>query len=311
MNENSLRQYQDAERSLWDYYGAQPKDHFLQLEQPRLKVRVQEVGQGDPVLFVHGGPNAGTTWAPLVAKLLNFRCLVLDRPGCGLSEPVDYSSVDFRSLAVDVLDSVLDGLGIEQLPLVVSSLGGAWGFWLAQARPQRVSRIVQMGCPALVDGMQVPIFMRLLSTRGLNRLMMRIQPASLESVRAIYRQIGHSASLDAGRIPEVYFEWSCHLMQDTETMRWEVSAIERAATWAGIRSELRFAEKDFSQIAQPTLFLWGEDDPFGGTDLGRRTVAAMPDASLRPFPKSGHLPWLDDPETLADLTQGFLSAESV
>lgn len=53
--------------------------------------------------------------------------------------------------------------------------------------------------------------------------------SSLESARAIYRQIGHSASLDTGRIPEACFEWSCHLMQDAETMLWEVSAIERAA----------------------------------------------------------------------------------
>jgi pimeloyl-ACP methyl ester carboxylesterase len=57
------------------------------------------------------------------------------------------------------------------------------------------------------------------------------------------------------------------------------------------------------------LYLWGEADPFGGVDLGRRMAAAQPDAAFRSFPRSGHLPWLDDVETHPALVGGFLSMD--
>lgn len=128
MTENSVQTYKEAEGHLWQYYGIQPETYFLDLERPQVQVRIQEVGTGDPVLFVHGGPNAGTTWAPLAARMQDFRCLVLDRPGCGLSKPVDYGASDLPWLATAVLESVLTILDVERLPLVVSSMGGSGAF---------------------------------------------------------------------------------------------------------------------------------------------------------------------------------------
>lgn len=40
------------------------------------------------MLFIHGGPGAtGTVFAPLAARLPDLRCLLLDRPGTGVSRP--------------------------------------------------------------------------------------------------------------------------------------------------------------------------------------------------------------------------------
>ena len=76
-------------------------------------VRVQEVGVGPAVLFVHGGAASGANWAPLVAELDGYRCVLLDRPGCGLSEPTsaDLTRLDrFGRFAGDLVTDVLDGL---------------------------------------------------------------------------------------------------------------------------------------------------------------------------------------------------------
>lgn len=309
MSDRIIQQYKEAEHRLWQHYGAQPKAYFLSLERPRVRVRVQEVGEGAPVLFVHGGPNAGTTWAPLVARMQKFRCIVLDRPGCGASDAVDYGAYDLRALAIDVLESVLNALEIERLPLVVSSMGGLWGYWLAQALPQRVSRMVQMGCPALIDGMKIPTFMRMLTVPRLNRLMTKLMPASVDSARDLYRQIGHGASIEAGRIPHIYFNWSHHLTTDTDTMQNELGMIEKALTWRGTRAELEFQANDLRRITQPTLYIWGEDDTFGGAALARRTAGKTPNSQLHLLPHSGHLPWLDAPEKVATLVNDFLEDE--
>lgn len=308
MNESDVAKYREAERRLWQHVGVRPREIFLSLDRPRVRVRVQEVGEGKPLLFVHGGPNAGTTWAPLVAQIGDFRCLVLDRPGCGLSERVDYRGWDLRRLATGVLHSLLDALEIERLAIVASSMGGLWTFWLAQAHPQRVSRMVQLGCPALVEGMKIPPFMRMLSVPRLNRLLTRVMPATVDSARDLYRQIGHAASIEAGRIPGVYFNWYHHLTVNTDTMSNELDMIEKALTWRGTRPELLFDRAELRRVPQPTLYIWGEDDTFGGAELAQETAAWTPDAQLHLLPNSGHLPWLDAPEEVSALAREFLRA---
>ena len=61
----------------------------VQLDRTGVTVRVQEVGTGPPVVFVHGGSNGGASWARWSRRLDGFRCVVLDRPGCGLSRGRD------------------------------------------------------------------------------------------------------------------------------------------------------------------------------------------------------------------------------
>jgi pimeloyl-ACP methyl ester carboxylesterase len=80
--------YRDAEAVFWSSFGCSPSaEHHARLPTTGTTVRVQEVGEGPPVLFLHGGPNAGSTWAPLVTHLVGLRCLLVDRPGTGLSAP--------------------------------------------------------------------------------------------------------------------------------------------------------------------------------------------------------------------------------
>lgn len=53
------------------------------------EVRIQEVGDGRPVIFVHGAPVASSSWVLLADALREeFRCILVDRPGCGLSDPL-------------------------------------------------------------------------------------------------------------------------------------------------------------------------------------------------------------------------------
>ena len=73
--------YREAEQRMWDSVGVAPAEHVLALERTGLTVRVQEAGNGPTLLFVHGASNSGVSWAQLVARLPEYRCVVLDRPG--------------------------------------------------------------------------------------------------------------------------------------------------------------------------------------------------------------------------------------
>lgn len=46
--------YRRAERSLWQYYGLAPSERFVELERLKVRLRVLDIGFGEPILFVHG-----------------------------------------------------------------------------------------------------------------------------------------------------------------------------------------------------------------------------------------------------------------
>lgn len=78
--------YRRAEAAYWAAVGVAPQEEWLEVGSGG-RLRVQVVGEGPPVLFLHGVNTSGTVWAPLAARLPGFRCLLVDRPGCGLSDP--------------------------------------------------------------------------------------------------------------------------------------------------------------------------------------------------------------------------------
>lgn len=96
-------------------------------------LRVQEVGDGDPVLFMHGGPSAGSPRAPMLKNMRGFRCLLVDRPGSGLSEPFPMTAENLPEFGAAFVGDVLTGLEVGRTHVVTSSFGGH----LACGRPRR------------------------------------------------------------------------------------------------------------------------------------------------------------------------------
>ena len=155
-------------------------------------VRLQEVGEGEPVLFVHGASNAGTSWASLAALLGGFRCLLVDRPGCGLSDPLPQSLDDPARLAAfadDLVVDVLDALGVERAALVGTSFGGYFTLRAAAAHPERVSRVLQLGWTVGAPSHKVPAVMRAAALPGIGRALVNVPPNE-RAVRSMLGQIG-------------------------------------------------------------------------------------------------------------------------
>jgi len=300
--------YRAAEAALWSSFGCEPSaEHHVRLPTTGTSVRVQEVGEGPPALFLHGGPNAGSTWVPLVAHLDGLRCLLVDRPGTGLSTPYPITASNLQRIGARFVPEVLDGLGIGRAHVVASSFGGHLALRSAAADPDRFLRMVQMAAPALIPGDTVPPFMRLMARSSVRRVMNALPP-SQRAARAILRQIGHGASLEAGRIPPAFLAWYVALQRHTDTMRNDGEMIGNAIQqWATIR----LTDELLASAAVPTLFWWGADDTFGAEAVARHLVEVMPDARLTMVPNAGHLPWLDDAEAAAAATAAFLGSEVV
>lgn len=300
--------YREAERRLWEAEGCEPTERFVPLAVTGTQVRVQEVGEGEPVLFIHGGPNSGSTWAPLVGRLEGLRCLVLDRPGTGLSDDHVVLKSSLPDFASRLVPDVLDVLGVERAHVVASSFGGYCALRSAARSPERFDRMVQMACPALLPGQQLPPFMKTIMKPGLRKLIAALPP-NKKAQESIMRQIGHGASLDAGILSEIHGDWYSALSRHTRTMRNEFDMIHSVRAPGGFDESVALDEEALQEIAVPTHFIWGEDDTFGGAEEAKWVTTHMPDASFEMIEKSGHLPWLDDPAYVAEATAGFLAGE--
>lgn len=293
--------YREAEQALWRHYGLDPKEHDVLLPRLGSRLRVVEVGDGDPVLFVHGGPTAAATWAPLVAEMQQFRCLVMDRPGCGLSAPLavtrDNAAVHLSHLVTDTLDA----LGVDRAHLVGSSVGSPF---VVRARGRSVGT-VHMGAPWLWEGMPLPAGEKLTLVPGIAGLASRMKPSRRTQLR-MHRQIGHSKTIDAGRLPAPYWDWYDALMRHTDTFQTEMRALQ-AFQGRGLayRPDLMVSSGDLAAAGR-THVVWGSDEPQGGASVASDVIVdRIPGATLAVVDDAGHLPWIDNPAEVAHSTTEF------
>lgn len=308
MNEDRYRQ---AERALWESVGAYPSERSVALERTGATVRVQEVGEGQPVVFVHGASNGGTSWASLVARLDGFRCILVDRPGCGLSPRLDAGLTDMTRLgtfADDLVVDVLDAIGVIDAHLIGTSFGGYFVLRTAAAHPDRVNRLVTLSWSFGAPVESTPLVMRIAMQPFLGRLATKIRPNE-RMARSILKQIGLRHAVESGRFGPVEMRWFLSLLRDTDTMRNEIEAAPPVVTMRGFNDATLLPPSLLAQVQAPAYFLWGDEDPMGGAEVAREFVRHCPNAELEIMPGAGHAPWIDDPDHVAQRLSAFLRAE--
>lgn len=299
----SLEHFQAAERALWGASGVSPTERYLTLASG-LRVRVQEVGDGPPALFIHGATAAGSCFAPLVARLHRLRCIVLDRPGCGLSDPWRLDA-EFRDQAVDTLREVLDALALDSVVVVGNSLGGLWSTWFALAHPQNVLRLALLGPSIGFPGVHAPAFMRLAGLPGVGAFQRWMMRPSRETFERILASHGHRKSISDRKISSEFLDWGVRLWIDTQTQQNDLQAVLRAVGITGARRWIQLSEDELRTLSVPTLLLCGTEDSHGGPQLASRAAALIPNSTVEILQDAGHFPWLDDPGAVSEILLRF------
>jgi pimeloyl-ACP methyl ester carboxylesterase len=100
-----------------------------------------ELGEGPPLVFVHGLAGSWQNWLEQVPVLAReHRVVTLDLPGFG-SSPMPSGEISIARYA-RLLDGLLGELAIDAAAVVGNSMGGFIAAELAIAFPQRVERLV-------------------------------------------------------------------------------------------------------------------------------------------------------------------------
>ena len=301
-----------AQQAVFAKYGTSVTERFVVLGRalPPLRVHVIEAGAGDPVLLLHGGNGVAAGLEPLLhAVQQGYHVIAPDRPGCGLSDMIDYrvatpTVASFRAHCVAFVASLLNELGLARVSIVANSMGGYWALVFALAQADRVRRLVLVGEPAA--SAERPAFMRrLLGVPGINSLLYAtVLRPSAESIRESYRRmlVAH-----VERVPRETLQCSyAAAVLPGAQLAW-LSMLEQVTTLWG-PSELTYALRpELAHLAVPTLFVWGDRDTFGSPLLGQEMSRIMPNARAEVVADAGHLVWLDQPERCARLVTNFLA----
>ena len=298
-----------AEKALWSRHGITPTERRVELRAGN-EVRIQQVGDGPPVVFIHGVSVAGSSWVLLADALKNdFTCLLVDRPGCGLSDPLpggpNQTSDEFKQTADDLAVDILDGLGLETAPVACTSLGGFFGLRTAIANPDRITKVVSYSWAMGTPMTNVPMMMRLGSLRPMKAFMART-PISAPAVKMMFKQVGMERAIETGTFGDDMIAWSIAVMKHTETFRSE-TLNNPFVSLRGLNPEVLLTDEELARLQSPVLLLWGEEDTNAGEPEAEAFAARLPDATLEIVREAGHTPWIDELGFCAAKTRTFLS----
>lgn len=247
------------------------------------QVHVQSMGEGDPLVLVHGLVVANmTSWYLTAAPRLaaHRRVVAYDLRGHGRSEPAS-TGYDLATMAGDLSD-LLDAIEIEEpVDLGGHSFGGAVPIRLALDAPERVRRLVVVDAP-------VPPF----DPEDLRAF------GSMDPEEAI-RTLPDPADVAAG------LDWKHMLGERQRRLRRDRFARFRDETTVleDLRGEPALPAEALRGLAVPTLLLYGADSPFLG--VGESLAATLPDARLVVL-DGGHLLPIQKPNETARAIESFL-----
>ena len=251
-----------------------------------------DVGSGPPVLLVHGFPSSSHLWRGLIPALAPVhRVLAPDLLGLGDSDkPVD-ARLDIRAQA-DYLRELLAQLGIDRLAVIGHAAGGGVAQLLA-ADPG-VDTLVLLDSLAF-GHRPVP---------ATTDLYLAQQPEleTFEEIEVAVRS-AFSIGMRERALPEADIQ--------TYLAPWrEPSAVPAFFRWrrAVDGADLRDLRPAMAAWEQPTLLLWGEEDPFYPAPLAEELQEAIPTSALGLVPGCGHFLPEEAPETIYPIVSEYLRA---
>ncbi|HWC12020.1 MAG TPA: alpha/beta hydrolase [Acidimicrobiales bacterium] len=269
--------------------GVEGRHHRVPV--PGGHMAVHDVGDGAPVVLLHGIPGSGATWDGVVARLrTSFRVLVPDLLGFAMSSRPASGAMLLADRQADALAVALDALAVGRVAVVGHDFGGPVALLLSAARPDLVDRLGLLATNAFPD---TPVPFPLSTVRwpgvgALARLLLFSRPAQRMMVRA--GTGGSARRLD----PAPYLG--------------DIGQSRAVATIfaAGLRDLAeRYApvEDALCGIEVPLFVGWGDRDPFFPIEQGERTARAA-GTRLRVYRGAGHfLPEERAAEVAADLAR--------
>ena len=246
---------------------------------------------GEAVVFVHGNPDAGSDWEPLMKHVAEFAAVVApDMPGFGGADKD--AAQDYTLAAYGAhLGRVIDQLGIGRVHLVAHDFGGPFALTWAAANPGKVASVTLINTGVLLD-YNWHRLARIWRIPVVGELFMRA--TTRRAARFVIRH-------DNPGLPQ---EWVNRIVEHL---------LPAGTKRAVLRLYRSTRQEDMDALVEPlrdrdpdTLVVFGAADVFIPVVLAERQRRVFPRARVETLPGVGHWAWLEQPDQVASLVVPFL-----
>ncbi|MEE3849681.1 alpha/beta fold hydrolase [Gordonia sp. LSe1-13] len=266
-------------------------------------LRYYDIGDGPPLLLLHGSGPGVTGWRNyrgVVDSLASrFRCLILEFPGFGVSDPGPGHPM---AMAASSVTQFLDGLALDKVDVIGNSLGGAIALQSAIAAPERIDRIVTIG--GIGRSLLTPA-----PSEGIRLLMQFTDNPSRESLVRWLDAMVH----DPGLITDELIEERWQLATDPTTLdiarRMYSSEAMAQMMNAAKSSQMTPYWAQLGRITSPVLATWGREDRVSPLDMSLIALSDIPNCELHVLPGCGHWAMIEARNSWLRVVTEFLTRD--
>ena len=248
---------------------------------------------GEAVVFVHGNPDTGSDWMPLMTRVAQFaRVIAPDLPGFGAADPRrdgDYAVSSYGRF----VNGVIEHYGITRVHIVGHDFGGPFAASWAADHPERVASVSFLNTGVLM-GYTWHRMARLWQTPVLGEL------AMATSRRRVSEKL---LARDNPGLPWPWVEEIVGHLMPKKTRR----AVLRL--YRSVRDgDMSVMAARLRQHDHDALVVFGDADAYIPAEQAHRQVAAFPRVKVQILHGVGHWCWLEQTDKVADFLIPFLRA---
>ena len=250
---------------------------------------------GEPVILLHGFPDAWFGWEPQIKALVGagFRVIAPDQRGYNLSDkPEGVKAYSLEILAADIA-GLADSLGLKRFNLAGHDFGGLVSWTMAMRYPDRLKRLAILNVPH-------PSVMR--------RYIGKHPAQVLRSWYAFFYQLPvlPEMAMKANNWRFLISAMARGLSREQRNRYREAwaqpEAMKSMINW--YRNMLRASTSRASKrpaITNPTLVIWGKLDPHISYEMAQPSADLCADGRLVTVEKATHWVMMDAPDEVSRL----------
>lgn len=261
-----------------------------------LRVHYNEAGTGSPLIFCEGQGAGTSAWVvyhrvlPMLSE--HFRCLLLDQPGYGKSDPIVVKGESRSTMYARTVRDFMDALKIDKATIVDMSFGAQTAQVFAIEHPERVEKLVlhASGMPGATLFGHPPA-----SNFAFVAMNAAFAAPSLDTMRAMMHAFLFNGSSYSDE----------DLLLKSRLQSW-LDRPELDAARKRSESVQRDLTADLHRISHPVLQLHGRNDLIAGLEGAVRLLNYLSDSRLIVFNRCGHWIPVERPDEFAGYVTEFL-----
>lgn len=255
---------------------------------------IQEMGQGETVLLLHGASGSTHSWRDVMSNLaLDHHVVAIDLPGHGQTRLGSRHRSSLPLMAQDVR-ALIEHEGWQPTAILAHSAGGALALRILQKSERRIPLVAVN--PALTPfkglaGVLFPIAARVVALSPIMARMIKRKMSGPGQVVSLMETTGSKISPEGLNLYAKLFRSDAHLDGTLLMMaQWKLDGLVA----------------DLPDITVPCTFLIGENDKAVPPQSVRESAEKLRDATVQSFECYGHLLHEEAPDLVADQLRDVL-----